>query len=266
MKKNYFKIVAFLVLTLFVCKVQGQSWTNGDLGVFQIRVQGSSPALYLTQSATTDNVTYETATGGDDQLFKINDHPDGDYWSITSRLPGKGALETLTSAPGSTTAPFLGCKGNPAGRIGQQDKWNPTRGSGTEIFLESDKTGTAWAAQGAKKRIDDSGSDTPGSQVRINGGSALAFDFVFVEALNVTDFDTSSIFSPSPVNDELTIEGLLNNVEQVSVFNLLGNRVKTARVDNKASLRLDVSTLSSGIYIVKMIGINSSYSKKIVKE
>ena len=239
MKKNYFKIVAFLVLTLFVCKVQGQSWTNGDLGVFQIRVQGSSPALYLTQSATTDNVTYETATGGDDQLFKINDHPDGDYWSITSRLPGKGALETLTSAPGSTTAPFLGCKGNPAGRIGQQDKWNPTRGSGTEIFLESDKTGTAWAAQGAKKRIDDSGSDTPGSQVRINGGSALAFDFVFVEALNV---------------------------EQVSVFNLLGNRVKTARVDNKASLRLDVSTLSSGIYIVKMIGINSSYSKKIVKE
>ena len=95
------------------------------------------------------------------------------------------------------------------------------------------------------------------------------FDYVYFDTntvLSTNDFDASSVFVSNPVNKALTIKGLTNNIEQVSIYSLLGNRVLESKVDGKSSLELDVNSLSSGMYIVRMTGDNVSFSKKIVKQ
>ncbi|SNR70883.1 Por secretion system C-terminal sorting domain-containing protein [Lutibacter agarilyticus] len=259
MKTKLHKTLLFLLVTVFALQVQGQAFVTGTLGTYKIKVQGTN--LYLTQSTTTDAVTYETEViGSDTQLFIINDHPDLEYYSITSKIVGKGALETLSI---DTDKPALGCKGNLAGGVGQQDKWNLTRGVGTQIFLESDPTDTGWDGK-SKRRFQDYAEGAP---ALLNGGTAVAFDWIFVEGLTLSneEFDTSAFFMSNLVNDQLTIQGLPSNVKQIAVYSLLGQKLITKEVSSE-SLNMNVSSLKTGMYIVDFIGENGRFTKKIIKQ
>jgi hypothetical protein len=100
------------------------------------------------------------------------------------------------------------------------------------------------------------------------GGSISALRLIFVEALSTEEFDTSSVFISNPVKDELSIEGLNQSIKQISVYDLLGKQVITNNPsDDTTSVNLDVSSLTSGLYIVKLEGENGqSFTKKIIKE
>lgn len=84
--------------------------------------------------------------------------------------------------------------------------------------------------------------------------------------LNNEDFDKSSIFISNPVNNQLSIKGLTANVNEISVYSLLGKQILTRNVDGQSSLTIDVSALTSGMYLVKMEGDNGAFTKKIVKQ
>ncbi|GAA4814925.1 T9SS type A sorting domain-containing protein [Litoribaculum gwangyangense] len=84
--------------------------------------------------------------------------------------------------------------------------------------------------------------------------------------LSTEAFDTSSIFVSNPVKNELSIKGLTPNVKEVSVYSLLGQKVLTKEVEGNSSLTVDVSRLTSGLYLVEMKGERGSFTKKIVKE
>ena len=85
------------------------------------------------------------------------------------------------------------------------------------------------------------------------------------EALSV-DNAIASKFSvyPNPVKDFLTIDSRNINISSVNVFNVLGTKVLERKelTDNK----LDVSTLSNGIYFLKISADNASVTKKFIVE
>ena len=258
MKKITFKITAFLIFSLFAFQTQAQSAWAGTVGVYKIKVD--SQDLYLTTNATTGVVTYEALLPGDDtsQLFAIDNHPAGTHFSFTSQN-GKGVVE-LVPADGSDVTPDFICQGNSAVASGQQDQLNPTRGSGTQIFLESDKTGTPWAALGAKRRVQTA---VLGGVVSMSGGTAVTFGYVFVSALSNDKIDSSSIFVSNPVNNEFVVKGL-SGVNTINVYSLLGAKVLSSQVSQEA-ITVDVSALSAGMYVVEVSGANGVYTQKIVK-
>jgi hypothetical protein len=79
-------------------------------------------------------------------------------------------------------------------------------------------------------------------------------------------FDTSSIFIANPVKNTLSIKGISDNVNQVSIYSLLGQEVLTKKVHAQSTLDIDFSSLTSGIYLVKLQGDAGSFIKKIIKE
>lgn len=257
MKKITFKISAFLLLTFFGHQVQGQAFP-GVAGAYQIKVQGEN--LYLTQSTTSDAITYEAEIPGSSaQVFDINNHPDGDFFSITSGVPGKGVVEVLDIMSASSG---IGSKSNVAGGAGQQDKWNPTRGSGTQIFLESSAAGTAWDGS-AKRRLQ--GFSASGAAV-IGGGAAVAFDFIPLGALSTQKFDASSMFISNPVSNQISIKGLTPSINTVTIYSLLGTQVLSSKIGAQSSLNIDATKLTSGMYIVVLSGEGEQFTKKIIKQ
>ena len=84
-------------------------------------------------------------------------------------------------------------------------------------------------------------------------------------ALSVNDAIASkfSVY-PNPAKDFLTIDSRNINISSVNVFNVLGTKVLERKElnDNK----LDVSSLSNGIYFLKISADNASVTKKFIVE
>jgi hypothetical protein len=82
------------------------------------------------------------------------------------------------------------------------------------------------------------------------------------ETLDVADFSINKvIFYPNPVKDMLYVK-TENKINSISIFNINGLKVFEGNlVDNK----IDLSTLNSGIYFVKIETENESTFKKIIK-
>jgi uncharacterized protein (TIGR02145 family) len=79
-------------------------------------------------------------------------------------------------------------------------------------------------------------------------------------SLSTTDFSNSIIMYPNPVKNMLTIDGLV--VKDVVIYSVLGKAV--LKMSNQNTI--DVSSLSKGVYFIKVSdGINAS-TKKFIKE
>jgi Secretion system C-terminal sorting domain/Cleaved Adhesin Domain/Fibronectin type III domain len=84
-------------------------------------------------------------------------------------------------------------------------------------------------------------------------------------ALATTSFDVSSLnVFPSPVKNTLNIS-FDKNINSVSIYNILGQEVITKNV-NATESKIDMSKLSSGNYLVKIISDNVVKTVKVVKE
>ncbi|GGE30540.1 fibronectin type III domain-containing protein [Psychroflexus planctonicus] len=83
--------------------------------------------------------------------------------------------------------------------------------------------------------------------------------------ISTIDFDSANFtYYPNPVKTSLTIEAQ-NNVEQVEVFNVLGQRVITQR-PNQTNPRLDMNTLESGVYLMKVSINGANKTFQIIKD
>lgn len=82
--------------------------------------------------------------------------------------------------------------------------------------------------------------------------------------LSVTDhelLDVSTTLYPNPVKNLLTIDSK-NTIEKIEVYNIQGQKVKS--VINRNTL--DLSTVTSGIYLVKVFSNNNLITRKIIKQ
>lgn len=83
--------------------------------------------------------------------------------------------------------------------------------------------------------------------------------------LSTDSFNLSSVkLYPNPTSNVLNIESL-GNIQSISVLNVLGQEVLNEEV-NAATFTLDVSTLTSGIYVIKTRIDGNESSTKFIKE
>ena len=100
----------------------------------------------------------------------------------------------------------------------------------------------------------------------ISGLSGGGINFWWNETgTSISEVDLSSIIKiyPNPVYDNLTIEYPSNNIEEISIYNILGKQFFHS---NNIETKIELDFLEKGIYILKIKTGNGMISKKIIKE
>jgi hypothetical protein len=69
---------------------------------------------------------------------------------------------------------------------------------------------------------------------------------------------------PNPSNDELFINSKSNDTKQIIIMNIAGQTVLQLN-DNSKNIKLDVSSLTQGIYFVRVIENNAVSTMKLIK-
>ena len=107
--------------------------------------------------------------------------------------------------------------------------------------------------------VEISDNDSGNARVGIDDLSWTCYS-----SLSIADngLDTSSIY-PNPVKSKLYINLASNQNTIVEIFDILGKRVLKTQINSSDSI--NVQTLKSGVYILKLTQNNSSVSKKLIK-
>ena len=106
--------------------------------------------------------------------------------------------------------------------------------------------------------------DVFGGGIEVGYGQALDFT-LNLETLSVSDFDRNALaVYPNPTTDVLNID-YRSNLTGITVYNSIGQEV-LRRNTEASQLQLDLSKLTSGIYIVKLASEEGQHSFRVVKE
>jgi hypothetical protein len=104
-------------------------------------------------------------------------------------------------------------------------------------------------------------------EIKVVGDGTIYFDNWYFYG-STASVDKNNLLNvslyPSPAQNELTISAK-NTIETVSIYNVLGKQVKSFSV-NAMAKNLDVSDLSTGIYILKYTANDTVGSMKFVKQ
>lgn len=279
MKTILHKSLSLFAITLFAFQAQGQAcpevWTEN--GTYKISTCGLSPELYMTinVSAAQGNplVEWQPEITGDDetQLFTITDHrtpASAGLMEITANLTGIGAVTLCTDdASGHPNQTLTVRAGDPL-------SVEPGDYSGLDQFQRRRTSGFGGPGNDALFLRNPNGTNSrygviptaAGDFVQFDGGGIDGLRFVLVAPLSTEELEVSSISISNPVDNELSIEGLNQNIKQVSVFSLMGQEILSGDVNDQSSLNFDVSDLSRGMYLVKFQGEKASFTKKFVKQ
>ena len=86
------------------------------------------------------------------------------------------------------------------------------------------------------------------------------------EPLSIDDYETKVFKAfPNPVADMLTIQGNLP-IEQVEVFNQLGQSILTVKENALQNNQIDLGRLNSGIYFVEITSETKTETLRVVKK
>jgi hypothetical protein len=124
---------------------------------------------------------------------------------------------------------------------------------------------------GGERRLAGANSNSGTRFLNFGGFNGEGLDqFAFIPAnddiLSTSDVKASDFFVSNPVSNELSVRGLKSNtIENISVYDVIGKEVLSASV-NASQATLDVSSLISGLYVVKLSGSTGSFSTKIIKQ
>ena len=70
---------------------------------------------------------------------------------------------------------------------------------------------------------------------------------------------------PNPAHDRIVINCVNNKKMNMAIYNLFGELLIQAELNNSKNM-IDINTLSSGIYIIKLSSINWSIKRKLIKK
>lgn len=292
MKKQLLKLTLFAFVALFgASTAQAQAlWTEN--GVYKISTSGLTPNLYMTINLAATGgaplVEWQPEKTGDDetQLWTIVDHrtpASAGLMEITATITGVGTVTLCTADDSAHPAQTLTVRaGEPktvvvnggdhsgldqfqrrkakvdANGLADSAGSNPTDGNNA-LFLRN--------TLGTNSRFGIIPS-AAGDPVEFDGGGIDVLQYHLVQALSVNTFDVDTFTISNPVNNQLTIKGATSKVKQVSLFSVLGNKILSQSVNsNNEDLTVNVSGLSTGLYIVEMTGFNGErFTRKIIKQ
>lgn len=135
----------------------------------------------------------------------------------------------------------------------------PTNGTydyGTVITL----TATANSGFGFTGWGDDVSGTTNPITITMDGNKTATANFS--STANVSDFDKESItIYPNPTQDIINIKSSNLDIDKIEIYNLLGKKILV-----KSNTSINISTLPTGIYFVKITSTNNTLiTKKIIK-
>ncbi len=97
------------------------------------------------------------------------------------------------------------------------------------------------------------------------GTFLLLFGYTINVSLATPQFNDSHIkMFPNPVQNELNISNV-NNIDSVEVYNLLGQKVASQNFTSN-DVRVNMSQLTSGAYMVKVISGTETQTMKVIKQ
>jgi hypothetical protein len=273
MKKTTLKgIVVLMILALTVQTYSYAQNTARDGQTYRIRNMGTGN--YLAYDDVLGKLAPAAFNAADEtQVFRFMTNttviPGETYYTIDMGGPDASRGVLRMAGSGANNEVFSTTK-NWDDTSGMSDKVQNVTELGGEVILIQAKTADSYLYERTQAEFDDGATGGFWYQ-----GPALADPADLRQqwlledgtiSLSADKFDTSSIFISNPVNNVLSIKGLSPNVKQVSVYSLLGKEVLTRNVETQSAINVDMSALSSGMYLVKMQGDNGSFSKKIVKQ
>jgi hypothetical protein len=167
--------------------------------------------------------------------------------------------------------------------LGGNDYWVVKLDSTGNVQWENTIGGSAWdlltdiiqSADGGYVLGGYSGSDASGDKSENNWG--IAYDYWLVKLLpdslaTQTDFmmHADGIFVyPNPTMGKFKMQNAKCKIENITVYNLLGEKVLAVPLQTPHSeprTELDISSLPPGIYILQATGNEKSWHTKVVKQ
>lgn len=105
--------------------------------------------------------------------------------------------------------------------------------------------------------------------IRMNSSAfhtvAYLDNIVWDEALSTTEFNSNAFtYYPNPVKDVLNL-AYEKNITKVTVYNVLGQEIMVKNTSNNQS-QVDMSSLASGTYLVKVNADDSEKTFKVIKQ
>lgn len=116
-----------------------------------------------------------------------------------------------------------------------------------------------------------SGTTTGTGAVTNTSAAVMHFDNFVVKAIGGTtgkeDFaDNSFSVYPNPSNDVVNIENTINAlIQDISITDMNGRVVKTMKFNGESSIKLSISDLTTGIYMMNINSDKGSITRKIIK-
>ncbi len=187
---------------------------------------------------------------------------DKDYYKFTTASPNTKIKVTLTNLPADYDMRLLNHKGKKKGssqNAGTADEtiiWN-TNGSGDRYVYVYGYSGAYDADDCYELLVEVSGSSwrTDGTEIHME---------------QIWDNAIVNIF-PNPANGIMQVDYFSVQQTEVTlnVYDLLGNKLQsmhTSVVEGENTVKLDVSTMAAGLYIVEISNGKSSYTEKFMVE
>ncbi len=300
MKKITLKISAFLIFTMIAFQAQAQvteivegtkyTLRNVETGQY-LQANGSGGYVFADAIADGDdsfNFTFyhhNTIDPGADAEDTSDDvvHNYTDDWNIQGDV--RGIMRAANT--GTVHTNFKYDRWNANGGHKTDKRWFSTTqdlGAFTAFRFQSVVSGegadSRFLFQGTNNVLynftdadiasDATSVEIDGSDVVVSDGETNRSLWVLAEAvLSTKSFGADAFIISNPVNNRLTIKGAATSkVNEISLYSVLGNRVLSKTMNNvNGDINIDVNTLSTGLYIIKMSGDNGErFTKKIVKQ
>jgi len=286
MKKITFKISAFLLFAMVAFNghaqvteiVEGTKYNLRNVGTGKYLQAASvdGKSTYTTVGALVDGeVTFNfffnhnnTIDPGGDGVVGTDDdvvHNYTDDWNIGNDT--RGIMRSDNTALVHTNFKYNIWNANGGHKTDKRWVATTIESNGMTLFrfaaLVSGATSTRYLFD------DDTGTMSNITEADMGNATDASY-WVLSEAtdtlLSTKNFQTSSIIIANPVNNELRVQGLNEDINKLTVYNLLGSKVLSKKLNKETSVNLNVSGLNAGMYIVKLEGSQGAFSKKIIKE
>ena len=124
------------------------------------------------------------------------------------------------------------------------------------IAIKTDGTLWAWGT-------NDYGYLGDGTYTNKNVPTAISCPLTSVKENNL---DNSISIYPNPTNGKIQISNTKNKVQEVGVYNMLGERLYSFSNSQSSSLEIDLSTQQNGVYFIEIKSENEIVFKKVIKE
>jgi hypothetical protein len=70
---------------------------------------------------------------------------------------------------------------------------------------------------------------------------------------------------PNPASDVVTIASNKTQIQNVAMYNLLGELIETKNYTSSHNIQFDLQTYPKGVYIAKITGQQRTVARKVVK-